>query len=142
MYKASDAKWRETVFSTGFVNNTLLGFEYPVGKHSSLDFNLRFVWSGGLRQKFINKEASRTTGYLVYDEDKIYSDQTKDYMKLDYKMTLRHNLRHTTIEFAIDIANLTDRKNIFSQSFNPQKGVDTFTYQQGFLPTALFRVTF
>ncbi len=142
LYFASDRVWRNTVFSTGFVNNALLGFEFPISKRSSLDFNLRFVWSGGLRQKYINKEASMATGTIVYDEDKIYSEQAKDYMKLDYKMTLRHNMPHTTVEFAIDIANLTDRRNIFSQSFNPKTGHDTFTYQQGFLPTALLRVIF
>ncbi len=142
LYFASDRVWRNTVFSTGFVNNALLGFEFPISKRSSLDFNLRYVWSGGLRQKYINKEASMATGTIVYDEDKIYSEQAKDYMKLDYKMTLRHNMPHTTVEFAIDIANLTDRRNIFSQSFNPKTGHDTFTYQQGFLPTALLRVIF
>ena len=142
LYQASDMVWRNTVFSTGFVNNALLGFEYPISKRSSLDFNLRFVWSGGIRQKSINKEASMASGIIVYADDKIYSEQAKDYMKLDYKMTLRHNMRHTTLEFAIDIANLTDRRNIFSQSINPKTGQDTFTYQQGFLPTALLRITF
>jgi hypothetical protein len=51
-------------------------------------------------------------------------------------------MQKATVEFAIDIANLTDQRNIFSQSFNPKTGHDTFTYQQGFLPTALLRVTF
>jgi hypothetical protein len=142
LYFASDRVWRNSVFSTRFVNNALLGFEFPISKRSSLDFNLRLVWSGGLRQKFINKEASIAAGIIIYDEDKIYSEQAKDYMKLDYKMTLRHNMRKATVEFAIDIANLTDQRNIFSQSFNPKTGHDTFTYQQGFLPTALLRVTF
>ena len=141
-YKPSDGIWRETVFSTGFVTNTLLGFEFPVSKRSSLDCNLRFVWSGGLRQKVIDKEASLSSGTIVYDEAKIYSVQAKDYMKLDYKMTYRQNLPHTTVEFSIDIANLTDERNIFSQSFNPRTGLDAFTYQQGFLPTAMLRVIF
>ncbi len=141
-YQASDMVWRNTVFSTGFVNNALLGFEYPISKKTSLDFNLRFVWSGGIRQKSINKEATIAAGSIIYADDKIYSDQAKDYMKLDYKMTVRHNLRHSTLEFAVDIANLTDRRNIFSQSVNPKSGQDTFTYQQGFLPTALLRATF
>lgn len=142
LYFASDRVWRNTVFSTRFMNNALLGFELPISKRSSLDLNLRFVWGGGLRQKSINKEASKDAGVIVYDDDKIYSEQAKDYMKLDYKMTLRHNMPHTTVEFAIDIANLTDRRNVFSQSFNPRTGLDSFTYQQGFLPTALLRVIF
>jgi len=142
LYQASDKVWRNTVFSTGFVNNALIGFEFPINKRSSLDFNLRFVWSGGIRQKYIDKEASIAAQTLIYDDDKIYSEQAKDYMKLDYKMTLRHNMRHTTVEFAIDIANLTNRRNIFSQSFNPRTGLDTYTYQQGFLPTALLRIIF
>ena len=113
-------------------------------KLQNYDFN-HFIYTAEaqtIRQKHIGKEVSIAACTLICDDDKIYSEQAKDYMKLDYKMTLRHNMRHTTVEFAIDIANLTNRRNIFSQSFNPRTGLDTYTYQQGFLPTALLRIIF
>lgn len=142
LYKPSDKIWRNTVFSSNYAANALLGFEFPINKNSSLDFNIRFVWSGGIRALYVDKEKSLLAGVVVYDDEKAYSDRYKDYMKGDFKMTFRHNSRHKTIEFAIDIANITDRDNIFSETFNPKDGTTLTTYQQGFLPTAMIRITF
>lgn len=141
-YKPSDGIWRNTVFSTNYVSNALLGFEFPLSQRSSLDFNFRVVWSGGIRSLYVDKEKSMQFQQVIYNDEKAYSERSQDYIKLDYKMTLKHNVKKATFEFAIDIANVTDRDNIFSESFNPLTGETSYTLQQGFLPTALFRVTF
>ncbi len=142
LYRPSDRIWRNTVFSSNYAANALLGFEYPFRQRTSLDFNVRLVWSGGIRSLYVDREASMAAGVVIYDTKKAYSERQKDYLKIDYKMTLKHNLRKATLEFAIDIANLTDRDNIFSESFDPKTGKTSYTYQQGFLPTALLRLTF
>jgi hypothetical protein len=142
LYRASDKVWRNTVFSSNYAANALLGFEYPIGKRTSLDFNFRLVWSGGIRSLYVDKEASLAAGVIIYDAQKAYSERYRDYFKMDYKMTFTYNLRKATLDLALDIANLTDRDNIFSESFDPKTGETTYTYQQGFLPTALIRITF
>ncbi len=142
LYKPSDGIWRNTVFSSNYAVNGLLGFEFPVGKRTSLDFNLRVVWSGGIRALYIDKEASMAAGIIIYDDAKAYSERNRDYLKADSKVTLKYDMKKTTVEFAIDLINLTDRDNIFSENFDPITGKTSYTYQQGFLPTAMLRIVF
>ncbi|MCG6187420.1 TonB-dependent receptor [Maribellus maritimus] len=141
-YKPSDGVWRHTVFASNYAANGLLGFEFPIGRRSSLDFNFRVVWSGGIRALYVDKEASLMAGEVVYDDSKAYSKRNKDYLKADSKVTFKHNMKGVSAELALDFINVTDRDNIFSETFDPATGKTLYTYQQGFLPTALFRVVF
>jgi hypothetical protein len=91
---------------------------------------------------FIDKEASVKNGYVIYDDLKAYSQRTRDYLKLDVKVTYRRNTKKSTQELAIDLSNATNRKNVFTESFDPSTGRMSYTYQLGLMPTAIFRVTF
>jgi hypothetical protein len=141
-YKPSDRIWRHTKYASNYATNCLLGFEYPLSKRCSVDFNFRIVWSGGIRTLYVDKEASMAAGTVIYDEEKAYSSRNKDYLKADGKVTLKLDMKGTTVECGIDLINFTDRDNIYSESFNPKTGQTSYTYQQGFLPTALIRVVF
>ena len=142
LYKPSDGIWRNTVFSSNYAVNALLGFEFPLSKRSSLDFNFRIVWSGGIRSLHVDEDASVAAGVLVYNDEKAYENRNRDYFKADSKVTFKYNMKKTSVEFAIDLVNLTDRDNIFSETFDPVTGTTSYTYQQGFLPTAMLRVLF
>ena len=141
-YKPSDGIWRNTKYASNYAANWLLGFEYPLSKRSSVDFNFRVVWSGGIRNLYVNKEASRKAGVVIYDDEKAYSTRYRDYLKADTKVTFKYDMRGVTVETGIDLINLTDRNNIYSKTFNPKIGLTSYTYQQGFLPTAMLRVVF
>ena len=141
-YKPSDGIWRNTKYASNYAANCLLGFEFPLGKKSSFDFNFRVVWSGGIRSLFVNKEISLATGIVIYDDRKAYSIRNKDYVKADSKITFKYDMKGATFECGIDLINLTDRDNIYSESFDPKTGTTSYTYQQGFLPTALIRIVF
>lgn len=141
-YKPSDGVWRDTKYASNYAVNGLLGFEYPLSKRSSIDVNFRLVWSGGIRSLYVDKEASREAGILVYDDAKAYSERYRDYIKADTKFTFKYDMRDVTAEFGVDLINLTDRNNIYSMTFDPRSGKTSYTYQQGFLPTAMLRVVF
>lgn len=141
-YKPSDQIWRHTVFAANYSGNALFGVEFPVRKNSSIDFNFRVVWSGGIRPLYVDKQASVENGVVIYDDLKAYSERTKDYFKLDLKLTFRRNSKKSTQEWAFDISNATDHKNVFTESFNPGTGKTSYTYQLGLMPTGMFRVTF
>ncbi len=141
-YKPSDNIWRSTKYASNYATNCLLGFEFPFTKNSSVDFNFRVVWSGGIRSLEVDYEASLASGKVVYDDLKAYSKRNKDYLKADAKVTYKYNFRGATFECGIDLINVTDRDNIYSESFDPSTGKTSYTYQQGFLPTALVRVVF
>ncbi len=141
-YKPSDGIWRNTKYASNYAANCLLGFEFPLGKKSSFDFNFRVVWSGGIRSLFVDKEISLATGFVIYNDRKAYSIRNKDYVKLHSKITFKYDMKEATFECGIDLINLTDRDNIYSESFDPKTGTTSYTYQQGFLPTALMRIVF
>lgn len=141
-YKPSDGIWRNTKYASNYALNFLLGVEYPFSSKLSIDFNFRVVWSGGIRSLEIDKEASVAAGKIVYLDYAAYSKRNKDYIKADTKITLKYNMRGSTLECGIDLINVTDRNNIYSESFNPATGVTSYTYQQGFLPTAMVRIVF
>jgi hypothetical protein len=141
-YKPSDGIWRNTKYASNYAANWLLGFEFPFTRKFSVDFNFRVVWSGGIRSLVVNKEASMAAGVVIYDDLKAYSARNKDYLKADTKVTFKYNMRKSTFECGIDLINVTDRDNIYSESFNPQTGRTNYTYQQGFLPTAMVRIVF
>lgn len=141
-YKPSDGIWRNTKYASNYALNFLLGVEYPFNSKLSIDFNFRVVWSGGIRSLEIDKEASVASGKIVYLDYAAYSKRNKDYIKADTKITLKYNMRGSTLECGIDLINVTDRNNIYSESFNPATGVTSYTYQQGFLPTAMIRIVF
>ncbi len=141
-YKPSDGIWRHTVFASNYAVNGLLGFDFPIGQRSSLDFNFRIVWSGGLRTLYVDEEASMAAGVVIYDDAKAYSERNKDYLKADTKFTFKHNMKGLTFEVGVDLVNVTDRDNIFSSTFDPETGKYSYTYQQGFLPTAMVRLVF
>ena len=141
-YKPSDGVWRNTKYASNYAVNGLLGFEYPLSKRSSIDVNFRLVWSGGIRSLYVNKEASSAAGIVIYDDAKAYSERYRDYIKADTKVTFKYDMRDVTAEFGVDLINLTDRNNIYSKTFNPKTGKTSYTYQQGFLPTAMLRGVF
>jgi hypothetical protein len=141
-YKPSDGVWRNTKYASNYAINGLLGFEYPLSNRSSIDFNFRLVWSGGIRSLYVNREASKAAGIIIYDDAKAYSERYRDYVKADTKVTFKYDMKDVTAEFGVDLINLTDRNNIYSKTFNPGTGKTSYTYQQGFLPTAMLRVVF
>lgn len=141
-YKPSDGVWRNTKYASNYAVNGLLGFEYPLSGRSSIDVNFRLVWSGGIRSLYVNKEASKEAGVVIYDDAKAYSERYRDYVKADTKVTFKYDMKNVTAEFGVDLINLTGRNNIYSKTFNPGTGKTAYTYQQGFLPTAMLRVVF
>lgn len=142
LYKPSDGIWRKTKYASNYAANWLLGFEFPFNKKSSVDYNFRIVWSGGIRTLVVDKEASLAAGKVIYEDLKAYSVRNRDYIKADSKITFKYNMKGSTLECGIDLINFTDRNNIYSESFNPETGLTSYTYQQGFLPTALVRLVF
>jgi hypothetical protein len=141
-YKPSDGIWKHTIFAANYASHLLVGSEFPVSKNTSFDFNCRMVLCGGIRLIYIDKQASLKKGYLIYDTTKDYSERTRDYWKLDARVSLRRNSKGSTQEFGIDVSNLTNRKNVLSEAFSAKTGKTSYSYQFGILPTGFFRITF
>ena len=141
-YKASDNVWRNTEFNTNYVVNALGGYEIPVSDKASIDVNMRVVWSGGKRNLYIDLERSIEEGSTVYDDSKAYSEKGTPYFRLDGRAAFKLNGKHITQEWALDLTNITNHKNIYSKSYNNDTQQIVASYQQGFFPMMLYRITF
>jgi hypothetical protein len=54
----------------------------------------------------------------VYEEDKAWSVQLRDYIRLDLKIAYKHNVKRLTHELAISAENLTNRSNLFAMQYD------------------------
>lgn len=142
-YKGSDGLERNTAFNTGYVMNVLGGKEFRIGdKGSVLALNIKSSLIGGRYLTPIDIEASAISGSAEYIDALAYSLKQQDYFRLDFKIAYRKEYKKSTLEFSLDLQNITNRKNIFSQTYDARKNKIISNYQQGFFPVPMVRYTF
>jgi len=141
-YQGSDKVWRNTEFNTNYVINALGGYEIKLNEKSSIDMNLRMISSGGKRNLFIDLEESILAGYAVYDETKAFVEKGIPYFKMDARIAFKINGKHKTQEWALDVTNFTNHKNVYSTTFDSKNNSIQKIYQQGLFPMFLYRITF
>ncbi|MGF7138009.1 TonB-dependent receptor [Roseimarinus sediminis] len=141
-YKPSDNIWRNTEFNTNYIVNALGGYELRLSAKASIDMNMRLVWSGGKRTLHIDLYQSREENRTVYDHSKAYSAKGAPYFRLDTRFAFKMNGKHITQEWALDLTNMTNHKNVYSVFYNTTKKDIDYVYQQAFFPMFLYRINF
>jgi hypothetical protein len=141
-YKALDGVWRNTRYN-GNVSSTLTGGkEFKLRKDRVFGVNLRAIYSGGFRTTPIDVPASMAKGETVYFEDKAFTDQVPGYFRTDLRVSLKRNRTRSTHTLALDIQNVTNRKNVFGQYFDAYTGLVTTDYHAPLIPILSYRVEF
>jgi hypothetical protein len=142
-YEGSDGITRNTAYNTRYVANALVGKEWRVGRNKNfLSLNFKVTTIGGKYLTPIDFEASQEYGSTIYDETNAYSERQEAYFRADVKLAYRKEYKRSTLEFALDLQNVTNNQNIFSQSYNPRTNTIITQYQQGFFPVPFVRFTF
>ncbi len=142
-YKGSDEVERNTAYNQHYVINLLAGKEFLVGKKkNALGLDIKFTTAGGKYLTPIDPEASEATGSAVYLDELAYSEQQDAYLRLDAKFYFRQNFKGMAMEFSLDLQNLTNNQNVFSQQYDPYTNTVVTEYQQGFFPVPTFKMTF
>jgi len=141
-YQGFDKKWRNTAFNSNFAVNALAGYEWKVGKKNYLTLDLRTVWSGGMRFIPIDLPASIASGEQVFDAQNTYSDKYKAYFRTDLRIGFKQNLGKISQEWGLDLQNVTNHSNLFSEQYNNQLQEVTQIFQQAFMPMMLYRINF
>jgi len=147
-YRGSDGVLRNTAFNSHYIFNLLGGKEFGLRTKKLQENYIKKIivdgklnWAGGQRYTPIDLEASREAGTTVYDEDYAFSRQLPAYFRIDMRVGFMWVGKHSSQELAIDIRNLTNRKNPFYIKFDPETG-DLKTLGLGFMPDILYRITF
>ncbi len=141
-YKGSDGISRSTAFNNKVVSNFLIGKEIRLNQKNSLALDFRGVYAGGRRATPINFNASQKIGRTVYFEDKAWSNQLKDYIRLDIKIAFKHNVKHVTHEIAISAENITNRANLFALEYDAANNRQIELTQLKLFIVGFYRVNF
>jgi len=146
-YRGSDNLLRNTAFNGNYVFNLLGGKEFKMGSGTGrymkrLNVDGKFNLAGGKRYSPIDLEASRHIGYTQYDETDAYSQQMPMYMNINLRAGIKFSGKSTTQEIAINISNLTNRKNPFFMKYDPLTDGLKTVYQFGLMPDILYRIVF
>lgn len=142
-YKGSDGIERNTAFNTGYVLNMLGGKEFALGKKGNvLSLNIKASTIGGRYVTPIDIQTSRLVGRAVFDRELAFSERQDSYFRVDFKISFRKEYKNSTLEASIDLQNVTNHKNIFSQGYDPVSNTIYYNYQQGFFPVPMVRYTF
>jgi outer membrane receptor protein involved in Fe transport len=116
-------------------------FVFADGKRT-LGINLKTVYAGGYRTTPINMEQSEQVGYTVYKDKEAFSLQNPAYMRADMRISMKWNKEHLTSTLSLDIQNLTNRQNVYSDYYDATKNKVITVYQTGILPVLNYIVEF
>jgi hypothetical protein len=141
-YKGYSQTERNTAFNGNFVLNVLGGYELRLNQTQSLGFDGRLVYAGGKRYVPVDMEASKNAYETVYNWDEAYNNKHDNYFRTDLRISFKMNGKKIDQEWAVDLQNFTNSKNLYSETYNPNSQRLTQTYQTGFFPMFLYRIRF
>lgn len=142
-YTALDKVERNSRYNGGFISTLIAGKDFvQLRKQKTIGVNIKTIYAGGLRTTPIDYAASQQNGYGVYIEDKAYSLQNPSYFRTDIKLSIKWNKRHVTSTLSLDIQNVTNRLNVFNQSYDETTNKIETIYQTGIIPILNYKVEF
>lgn len=74
----------------------------------------------------------------MLDYEHAYEERLKDYLRTDIKIAYRINLKKATHEFALNIDNIFNRKNVWQQYYDVYSNSIKTEYQIGIFPCCLW----
>ncbi|MCC7521708.1 MAG: TonB-dependent receptor [Flavobacteriaceae bacterium] len=144
-YIGSDGVERNTAFNGKYVFNVLAGKEWKVGKEKTNKFStdIKFTNAGGRAYTPIDLTTSNATGHEQLSTN-AYSSYYDNYYRLDVKTgySLNSSKRKISHTFSLDLQNVTNHKNVFSQSYDDRTQSLSTTYQLGFFPNVVYKLQF
>jgi len=144
-YVGSDGVERNTAFNGRYIYNILGGKEWKVGrdKRNILSSDIKITNAGGRAFTPIDLTTSQATGHATLSTD-AYSDYYKSYFRMDFKIgyTFNSSKRKLSQSISLDLQNVTNNKNVFSQEYDDQSKAIKTTYQLGFFPNLIYKLQF
>ncbi|MBK8627335.1 MAG: carboxypeptidase-like regulatory domain-containing protein [Saprospiraceae bacterium] len=144
-YTGSEGVERNTAFNGQYVYNFLAGKEWNIGKTKRNRFSIDFKLTnaGGRAYTPIDLEASQATGREVLNSE-AYSGFYDDYLRMDVKLNFTFNSKKRKLSqtLSLDVQNVTNNDNVFSQKYDNQTENIRTTYQLGLFPNVVYKVQF
>lgn len=144
-YKTLENTWRNTRFNGKYLVTFTGGKEWTLSEKKKgrvIGFNLKLIYAGGYYDSPINLTQSQMEGHTVYDEANAFEEKMPDYFRGDIRFSLKRNYAKWTSTVAIDIQNVSNRKNVFNKYYNGDTGNVEWNYQAPLIPVLSYRVEF
>ncbi|MCP4442752.1 MAG: TonB-dependent receptor [Aureispira sp.] len=143
-YQAQNGEWYNTRFNTNYQITLLGGKEFKIGKKKNNIFgiNSKFLFAGGSRYTPVNLEQSKLAGYTIQEVDKTYTEQVAPYLRLDLGLSYKINAKKVTHSISVDIQNVINYQNIYSQYYNAETEKLEYFYQGGIFPNLNYKINF
>jgi hypothetical protein len=146
-YTASDGIERNTAFNGRYVTNFLAGKEWKLGqeKRNAFTADIKVTYAGGRYYTPIDLKDSQKSGREILKGDEYaYSSIYPAYFRLDFKVGFSLNSRTKKLSqsISLDIQNITNHKNVFSQNYDDRSKSINTTYQLGFFPNFIYKIQF
>jgi len=141
-YKPADGNWYNTKYNVNYINNFVGGKEIKWGDKKLVGLNAKLIWSGGKRQTPIDLNASIEEGETVLENNKPFSLQNKDYLRLDLGFRLHFYKKKAEHVLSLDVQNVTNRLNTWAQIYDSENESIIDYPMTGLIPIVSYRIEF
>ncbi len=143
-FKNKPGELLHTKYDGSYAANGLLGKEFKVGrgKQNIFSISTRFILIGGMRYLPVDRERSLAEGYQVQIWDNGFTEKASDYIRIDLQLRFTRNKPEYTGEWSLDIMNLTNRKNMLTESWDGEIRDFRKEYQNPIIPILNYRIQF
>ncbi|MDX2195790.1 MAG: TonB-dependent receptor [Cytophagales bacterium] len=141
-YKGSDGVERNTAFNGRFIVNLLAGYEIKIGKKNTLSADLKLTYAGGRRYTPYDLAQSKLNNEFYYDYNRAWEGQYADYFRPDIKIAFRRDGKKVSQQWALQINNVLNSKNIFAERWNSISRESITVNQLGMLIIPQYRILF
>jgi len=142
-YQTSSDEEFDTRFNGKYTANVVYGKEWTnAGKNRTIGLNTRVLYLGGPRESPVDVAESQLQRMTVYDQTNPYSEKTKDYFRVDLRLSFRKNKPGYTRTFAVDIQNLLNTENEAYHYYDFVQDKVATKFQLGIIPVLVYRIDF
>ncbi len=143
-YQGSDKVWRNSTFNGRYAINALFAKEFTFENGSALNIGGKATTIGGRWYGPVDTIASAQQLEIIYENETVNTLQFAPYFRVDIKIGYRWNRPRVTHEFAIDLVNVFNTKNILTLTYAPDNPLGPIReeYQLGFLPVFYYKIDF
>ena len=143
-YQDQFGKWHNTRYNNNYVANILGGKEWKLGKadQNTFGINAKATLSGGNRYSALDLQKSIDANAPVEMPGDKYTEQVTDYFRFDAGVRYTINRPKTSHHIMLDLQNVTNRQNVFTQFYDAEAAELKYLYQNGLFPIFNYRVEF
>lgn len=133
-YKGGDGVERNGRYNSNFAFNLLAGKEFYTKSQNVWGLNLKASYNGGEYYIPVDLQQSINQNREVLDYNKIYTQNLKPFLYLDFTVNYRINYSKTSLVFTAQAKNILNNKTVIGYSYNNYtKTVDEMS-ELGFVP--------